>query len=182
MKILNSRALVLGISTVATALLATACAANKPVSETASSVAPRGMPQGSTEAMPANTPMASNVTISQDILSACKMSASDAHFAFDSARLTQNDRSPLDAVATCFSRGPLAGKPLVLVGRADPRGTAEYNTALGQSRADSVAEYLAARGLSRAQEQTSSRGALDATGTSEAGWARDRRVDISLGY
>jgi peptidoglycan-associated lipoprotein len=182
MKTSKSRILVIAVSAIATTFLAPACAANKPVSATASSVAPRGASEGSTEAMPANTPMAANVSISQDILSACKMAASDAHFAFDSVRITQNARSPLDAVATCFSEGPLAGKPLVLVGRADPRGTAEYNTTLGQSRADSVAEYLASRGVSRAQEQTSSRGALDATGTEEAGWARDRRVDISLGY
>jgi peptidoglycan-associated lipoprotein len=182
METLKSRAQFICTATVAITLLATACAANKPAAATASSL-PRDMiPRGSTEAMPANTPTDSNVTISQDILSACKMSAAAAHFVFDSASITPSDRSPLDTVAACFTSGPLAGKPLVLVGHADPRGTAEYNTTLGQSRADSVAEYLTAHGLTRAQEQTSSRGALDATGTNEAGWARDRRVDLSLGY
>jgi peptidoglycan-associated lipoprotein len=182
MEPLKSRVQFIGTSTVAIALLATACAANKPTAATASSVPLNQIPTGSTEAMPANTPTDSNVTISQDILSACKMSAAAAHFVFESASITPSDRSPLDAVAACFTSGPLAGKPLVLVGHADPRGTAEYNTTLGQSRADSVAEYLTAHGVTRAQEQTSSRGALDATGMSEDGWARDRRVDLSLGF
>jgi outer membrane protein OmpA-like peptidoglycan-associated protein len=52
---------------------------------------------------------------------------------------------------------------------------------LGQARADSVARYVQSKGLSAAQTATTSRGAMDATGTDAAGWARDRRVDLVLG-
>jgi peptidoglycan-associated lipoprotein len=51
---------------------------------------------------------------------------------------------------------------------------------LGQSRADAVGLYLAAHGLTRSRVSTTSRGALDATGHDETGWAHDRRVDIML--
>jgi peptidoglycan-associated lipoprotein len=51
---------------------------------------------------------------------------------------------------------------------------------LGQRRAGSVSAYLAGRGLSRAQVSTTSRGAEDATGTDQQGWAQDRKVDVSL--
>jgi len=39
----------------------------------------------------------------------------------------------------------------------------------------------AAEGLSAAKIATTSRGKLDATGSDEAGWAKDRRVDVVLG-
>jgi len=52
---------------------------------------------------------------------------------------------------------------------------------LGQSRADAVKQYIVDHGMDKAKTDSSSRGAMDATGTDEASWARDRRVDILLG-
>jgi peptidoglycan-associated lipoprotein len=121
------------------------------------------------------------VAISEEVLRACNIPDGDAYFAFDSSRLTEFDHGPLDAVATCFIRGPMAGRRLRLVGHADPRGAPEYNATLGQSRADSVATYLTDRGVNRANATTTSRGAMDATGHDETGWAHDRRVDVLLG-
>jgi peptidoglycan-associated lipoprotein len=74
----------------------------------------------------------------------------------------------------------MSGQKMKLVGRADPRGENDYNVTLGQARADAVAGYLDKRGLTTSQTQTTSRGAMDATGTNESGWARDRRVDVLL--
>ena len=68
-----------------------------------------------------------------------------------------------------------------LVGRADPRGNASYNMTLGHQRADAVARYFEGHGLARAQVQTTSRGAADDTGTGDAAWQKDRRVDILVG-
>ena len=51
---------------------------------------------------------------------------------------------------------------------------------LGQSLADAVATCLSGRGMSKSQALSSSRGAMDASG-SEAGWQQDRRVDVLLG-
>lgn len=103
-----------------------------------------------------------------------------AKFGFDSAALTDEDVAVLDALATCFKTGPAASYGLQLVGHADPRGTDEYNLALGQRRADSVAQHLRQRGLEEKRVETSSRGKLDADGVDEATWAADRRVDILL--
>jgi peptidoglycan-associated lipoprotein len=121
------------------------------------------------------------VSIAQDILHACGIDEADAFFAFDSAKVVTPKKSPLDSVAVCFTKGPLAGRSVKLVGRTDPRGATDYNMTLGQSRADSVAVYLQGRGLSHAKASSSSRGAMDATGTDEKTWAHDRRVDVLLG-
>jgi peptidoglycan-associated lipoprotein len=130
---------------------------------------------------PAQAAGSGNIRIAQEILVACGIAASDAFFPFDSARLEKKDIKPLNDVAGCFTTGPMKGRQLKLVGRADPRGPAAYNVTLGQARADSVQKYLTDRGVGVSNAPSTSRGAMDATGTDDAGWARDRRVDIMLG-
>ncbi|MGD0524518.1 MAG: OmpA family protein [Polyangiaceae bacterium] len=137
--------------------------------------------QASPGSVPPNTPTASTISVSADILQACNLPDKDAYFAFDSSGLTSFDQAPLDAVATCFSSGPMAGHKLNLVGHADPRGTADYNVTLGQARADSVATFLTTHGMLNRNVTSTSRGSMDATGRDETGWAHDRRVDVSRG-
>lgn len=165
----------------ASSSLVLACAENHPaVSPAASSpAASRGVAPGSPSA--AGVPTNGTVSISEEVRRACGIPDEDAYFAFDSSTILSIDVTPLDAVARCFIAGPLKGRSLRLVGHADPRGSDEYNMTLGQGRADSVEGYLGRRGLSRQKIGTTSRGAIDATGTSEAGWAHDRRVDVMLG-
>lgn len=127
-----------------------------------------------------DSPTAGAVHISDEIVKACGISEPDAYFAFDSAKLTDSDTRVLGQIATCFSSGPLKGRQMTLVGRADPRGGQEYNMTLGQSRADSVEKFLHGKGLQTSAMQTTSRGAMDAVGSDEPSWARDRRVDILL--
>lgn len=144
----------------------------------AAATAPTPTPQANSAS---SSPSASNVNISDEIRSKCGIADQDAYFTFDSARLTRTDRTPLDLVAKCFTSGPLQGRSVKLVGRADPRGESDYNLTLGQSRADAVGLYLDSRGMSKAKTQSTSRGAMDAKGTSEATWQQDRRVDVLLG-
>ena len=171
----------IGAAGLALALLA--CGGAKPMQAQAPSAAVAEKTMGSTnmQAPLPNTPTAAHVAISDEVLRACNIPDGNAYFAFDSARLTAFDSSPLDAVATCFTHGPMAGKKLSLVGHADPRGSAEYNMTLGQSRADAVGRYLTDHGLAGARVTTTSRGAMDATGRDETGWAHDRRVDVQRG-
>jgi peptidoglycan-associated lipoprotein len=68
-----------------------------------------------------------------------------------------------------------------LVGHADPRGDEEYNMTLGNRRADNVKTAIVDAGLAASQVATTSRGEMDATGTDEASWEKDRRVDVLLG-
>ena len=125
-------------------------------------------------------PTESRVVIAENIRQACGISDDDAYFAFDSARIRQQDHGVLAQLATCFDTGPMKGRVMRLIGHADPRGSSEYNMVLGSTRAESVRLYLANEGLSEEQMQTTSRGAMDAVGTDEVSWAHDRRVDVAL--
>lgn len=103
-----------------------------------------------------------------------------ARFAFDSADVQPEAATALDALARCFVSGPGKGKGMKLIGHADQRGETEYNLALGQRRAGSIAEFLAKKGVESARMSTSSKGEFEASGTDEEGWARDRKVEIIL--
>jgi peptidoglycan-associated lipoprotein len=122
------------------------------------------------------------VNVSKDILDACNITIPDRapKFDFDSSNLSSAEKEILDQVAKCLTSGPLKGKNVRLTGRADPRGEQEYNMDLGENRATSVRKYLAGLGVADTRMAISSRGALDATGTDEAGWLKDRRVDVTL--
>jgi len=65
-------------------------------------------------------------------------------------------------------------------GNCDERGTAEYNLALGQKRADAAKAFLAGLGIAESRMQTISYGyerPLD-KGHNEAAWAKNRRTDF----
>lgn len=174
---------VLAASALVGALIAvvTGCGGSPPPKAQMPPVANRAPDAPSPAPIVHSSPSATTVALSDEIRSRCGISDQDAYFTFDSARLTPQDHTPLDSVARCFATGPLKGRYLKLVGRADPRGETDYNMTLGQSRADAVGQYLVARGLSRTATMTTSRGAMDATGTNDASWERDRRVDVMLG-
>lgn len=124
------------------------------------------------------------LAVSADIIAACGIkaaaSAGSPKFEYDKDELTAEDRAVLDQIATCLTTGALKGRAVDLIGRADPRGTEEYNLGLGSRRAGSVSAYLGRLGVGQPQMMVTTRGALDATGTDEAGYAQDRRVDIQL--
>jgi peptidoglycan-associated lipoprotein len=124
------------------------------------------------------SPQSGVIHISEDIRRACGIAESEAHFAFDSARLGEAERPVLKQLAGCFVSGALAGRDVRLVGHADPRGDSDYNMVLGGSRADTVKTFLVAGGLQGSRVATTSRGELDARGTDERSWAEDRRVDV----
>src|SRR5690606_9109560 len=120
------------------------------------------------------------INVSETIRKACGLTDTEAHFAYNSAAIRESEKQTLKKIAECFTTGPLKGKTVLVVGHADPRGEPEYNMVLGGRRADNVGAALSGAGLAGAQISTSSRGEMDATGTDEAGWAKDRRVDLML--
>lgn len=103
------------------------------------------------------------------------------NFDFDQATLRARGKNVLDDVATCLTSGPLKGEVVTLVGRADPRGSADYNQALSASRAAAARNYLAQRGVPESQLKLMARGEEGARGSDETGFALDRRVDIEVG-
>lgn len=172
----------------ASAALAAGCGSDPrpaPRMAAAGLMASDAMPRGAATGVAApprqdvSTPTSGSIHIDDRILRACG-NLPIAHFAFDSASVQSEAAAALDALARCFTTGALAGRSMMLTGHTDPRGEVEYNLALGQRRAGSVAGYLAGRGVARAHLTSTSHGEFDATGTDEEGWARDRKVDVTL--
>ena len=132
-----------------------------------------------------DTPVSPGLAMSGDLASICNIKSNmttkaNPQFDYDKDELTTEDRAVLDQLAACLISGPAKGKAVSLIGRADPRGTEEYNLGLGSRRAASVSQYLGRLGVGEPQMSVSTRGALEATGTDEAGWKNDRRVDVQL--
>jgi peptidoglycan-associated lipoprotein len=152
----------------------------KTAADTAAAAKPAPRAQIASPRLDTKSPTSGSIQIDDKILAACG-DIPRARFAFDSASIGPEAQGALDALARCFVSGPLKGsKGLRLIGHADARGETEYNLALGQKRAGSVAEYLATKGLEKSRMSTLSKGAFEATGTDEEGWARDRKVDVAL--
>jgi peptidoglycan-associated lipoprotein len=143
--------------------------------------APAPAPQAEANPKPDDVPTKSNINISDEIKKACGITDSEAYFAYDSANVRPQDKAVLTKLATCFTSGPLKGRQMRLVGHADPRGEEDYNMVLGGRRADNVKSAIVQAGMTAEKVATTSRGELDATGTDEASWFKDRRVDIVLG-
>jgi peptidoglycan-associated lipoprotein len=127
---------------------------------------------------------AASVGVSDDIVRACSIQFSNVDrapkFDFDRSDLPPADRDVLAQIARCVTTGPLKGRALRLVGRTDNRGEPEYNMTLGSHRADAVRRYLDNLGVDDKRVSETSRGELDASGRDEAGYQKDRRVDITL--
>jgi peptidoglycan-associated lipoprotein len=96
------------------------------------------------------------------------------YFGFNISTLTSDGRNALSKNAACLKK---TGRGIDLVGHADPRGTTEYNMALSDRRAQAVRDYLRQAGIDSTRLKPVPRGNLDATGTDESSWAKDRRVD-----
>ena len=126
------------------------------------------------------------VNVSPQIVALCKIKFGDIDgapkFDYDEAALLPQDRDVLAQVARCMTSGALRMKRLALLGRADPRGEEEYNMLVGTRRAEIVQDYLLHLGVPPKDIIQTSRGALDAEGKDEAGWQRDRRVDLLIIY
>ncbi|HET7503675.1 MAG TPA: OmpA family protein [Kofleriaceae bacterium] len=137
-----------------------------------------------TEDPPPNEVIASpNVAVSMDLAEACNITAGEnitPQFQYDRDELQSEDRRVLGTIAKCLTDGALKGRTVSLIGRADPRGTEEYNLALGSRRSNAVSDYLEKQGTLPSQLVETTRGSIDATGRDERGWSKDRRVDIVL--
>jgi peptidoglycan-associated lipoprotein len=146
---------------------------------------PEAKPELPAAVVAKDTQVSPGLALSGDLAAMCNIKATTTsktspQFDYDKDELTADDRAVLDQLATCLTTGALKGKAVALIGRADPRGTEEYNLGLGSRRASSVSQYLGRLGVTEPQMAVTTRGALEATGTDETGWKQDRRVDIQL--
>ena len=104
----------------------------------------------------------------------------DVHFEFDQAILSETDKQILNKKAKWLKDNPAAKASIE--GHCDERGSAEYNLALGQRRADATMAYMTSLGIEASRLSTISYGKekpLD-PGHDEAAWAKNRRAHFVL--
>ena len=127
----------------------------------------------------AATPTSGSIQISDEIIKLCG-NIPTARFAFDSSSIKGDAAVALEPLAKCFATGPAKDKRVRLTGHTDQRGETEYNFALGQRRAGSVADFMTSHGVPKDHVEATSKGEVEATGTDEEGWAKDRKVVVTL--
>jgi peptidoglycan-associated lipoprotein len=95
------------------------------------------------------------------------------YFAFDDASVQPSERDRLAGNVVCIEK--TKGKNVLLIGHTDTSGTEEYNIALSERRAQSVADYMARLGTDPARMQVVPKGETEPTGLGDD---KDRRVEF----
>ena len=96
-------------------------------------------------------------------------------FDFDAATIREDSKEALKKNAECLSTTP---RGVTLGAHTDPRGTDEYNIALSDQRGRAVADYLSRLGIDASRLRVVPKGEGEATGTDDASWAKDRKVEF----
>lgn len=106
------------------------------------------------------------------------LNTNKVYFEYDSTRVDEESRRVIEAHSQFLIEN--SDVNVVLEGHADERGTREYNLALGERRANSVAEIMIAYGVAPGRIQTVSYGEERpaALGSDESAWQLNRRVVI----
>jgi peptidoglycan-associated lipoprotein len=109
------------------------------------------------------------------------LSQTRIYFAYDSSALDAEGQAIAEAHAGYLRDNP--GIRVVLEGHTDERGTREYNLALGENRARTVADVLMAMGVEVSRIENVSYGEENpvAEGHDDSAWRLNRRVEIRYG-
>lgn len=102
------------------------------------------------------------------------------YFDYDKSSIRPDAREILKANAEIFTKNSAA--KIIVEGHCDERGTAEYNMALGERRAQEAKQYLVNLGIDASRMETISYGKerpLDNRSIDEA-WAQNRRAQFLL--
>ena len=101
------------------------------------------------------------------------------YFEYDQFNLTAKSIQALKGVSELMKRNSKI--TISIEGHADERGTREYNLALGQRRAESVANYLISNGINRNRLISKSYGEERplSLGSNNTAWSKNRRVEIN---
>jgi peptidoglycan-associated lipoprotein len=100
------------------------------------------------------------------------------YFDFDSYTIRDEYRALIETSAKGLAGA--RSKRMTVEGHTDERGGSEYNLALGQKRAETVARAMALLGVNAEQVEAVSFGKERpaAQGSDEAAWAKNRRAEI----
>ena len=126
--------------------------------------------------------MGSGVAVVQTSDNQLKLNVpSDVSFDTGRADIKPNMRPILDQLANGLAAQP--NTEMRIIGHTDSVGSDAYNDRLSMERAESTRQYLVERGVSPRQIQVAGRGEHEpvADNSTDAGRARNRRVEIYLG-
>jgi len=98
------------------------------------------------------------------------------YFAYDESDITSSSGNTLQSNAECINERDIPH--VTITGHCDPRGTEEYNLALGHRRAQAVQSYMRNLGVPNNRMTTQSMGEEMARGSSESTWSQDRRAEF----
>lgn len=101
------------------------------------------------------------------------------YFGFNSSSISASERAKLQQAANHLNDNPSDG--LLIEGHCDWYGTAEYNIALGERRANSAKDYIITLGINPTRVDTLSKGSLESTsGLEKNQSSQDRRADLII--
>jgi len=164
----------------ALALLAAACASNKPEAPVTGPTTGTGTPSTGDNAQSTTTSPTTNPNIAGNPLHDPNniLSKRSVYFDFDSNVVKDEYRGLIQAHARYMTEHREARARIE--GNCDERGSREYNLALGQRRAEAVKKIMTVLGVSDGRIETVSFGEEKpvAEGHDEAAWAKNRRDDI----
>ena len=100
-------------------------------------------------------------------------------FSYDDSNLSEKYVASVNAQAEYLKSHP--GAKVLIAGHTDERGSREYNVALGERRANTVAEIISMAGVSRQQMRVVSYGKERPAflGHDDASHAHNRRVELT---
>jgi peptidoglycan-associated lipoprotein len=147
-------------------LLLGACCSSKPIAR----VSPQPAKPSSQQATAAS---ASEAAASSSAINAVNLG--DIFFEFDRANLTSESEAQLKKNADWMAVNKT--RSITIEGHCDERGTAEYNMALGERRAESAKSGMKSLGVDPARMSTVSFGEEKPfdSGHNEEAWAKNRR-------
>ena len=104
-------------------------------------------------------------------------SSSTVYFSYDNYNIDSIGSDKIKNLAAIIKKN---GLNVRVEGHCDERGTREYNLALGERRANAIAELLILNGVSKANIMTVSYGEEkpSARGSNESSWSKNRRALI----
>jgi peptidoglycan-associated lipoprotein len=184
----RTRTTLIVIALVATAMLAFSVACKKKAPTTAADARPpatASKPGSETNVPPpATTTTRKDVegeVLSMDIAALNKKGyLTDAFFDYDQADLREDARSALAGDAEWLKKYPSV--QVLIEGHCDERGTAAYNLALGDRRANAAKEYLVSLGVDGSRLRTVSYGKERpfCTESTESCWQQNRRAHLVI--
>lgn len=163
-------------------LLAAACSGNKPKTAVDTKPTPAPAVTAAPERVVTAPPRAPETTVTASPIdgSIAELNAKgylrDALFDYDKADLRDDARSVLAANADWLKK--FSTVQVLIEGHCDERGTAAYNLALGDRRANAARDYFASLGVDASRIKTVSYGKERpiCTDSNEACWQRNRRA------